>query len=172
MNKKILDSLTGKVIKVNRGGHDSRVGKLMAVEEDYFVLFTKEDGVLYYKGHHVKSLTDNTKKGLQFDLEIPNDFTYIQGCNFKEVLEHLNYHWITVNRGGHEKLEGVLDNITKDYITLVCNEEVIRISMFHIKNVSYNLKIEGLSKKTDKKDNEKEDKTKNKEEDKKDNKSK
>ncbi|OLN21758.1 hypothetical protein BTO30_12925 [Domibacillus antri] len=143
MNKEILSSLVGKTVKVNRGGHDSRVGQLLAVEEDYFVLLTKEDGVLYYKGHHVKSLTDNTKKGLEFDLVIPEDFEYTQGQTFKDVLHSLKYHWVTINRGGHEKYEGVMDEITDEYITIVYNEEVIRVAMFHIRNISYDMKVEG-----------------------------
>ncbi|MEM1504773.1 hypothetical protein RG959_15275 [Domibacillus sp. 8LH] len=163
MNKEILSSLVGKVVKVNRGGHDSRVGQLLAVEEDYFVLLTKEDGVLYYKGHHVKSLTDNTKKGLEFDLLVPEDFTYIGGKLFTDVMNNLKYKWVTINRGGHEKYQGVLDDINDDYVTIVYNEEVIRVSTFHIKNISYDLKIEGPDK--DKK--EKEDEKNKKESDKK-----
>ncbi|MCM3790656.1 hypothetical protein M3221_20040 [Domibacillus indicus] len=163
MNKEILSSLVGKVVKVNRGGHDSRVGQLLAVEEDYFVLLTKEDGVLYYKGHHVKSLTDNTKKGLGFDLLVPEDFTYIGGKLFTDVMNNLKYKWVTINRGGHEKYQGVLDDINDDYVTIVYNEEVIRVSTFHIKNISYDLKIEDPDK--DKK--EKEDEKNKKESDKK-----
>ncbi|WP_050184342.1 hypothetical protein [Domibacillus robiginosus] len=146
MNKEILSSLVGKVVKVNRGGHDSRVGQLLTVEEDYFVLLTKEDGVLYYKGHHVKSLTDNTKKGLEFTLLIPEDFAYIGGKVFTEVLNNLKYKWVTINRGGHEKYQGVLDDINDDYVTIVFHEEVIRVSTFHIKNISYDLKIEDPEK--------------------------
>src|SRR4051812_22705062 len=143
MNKEILCSLVGKAVKVNRGGHDSRVGLLLAVEEDYFVLLTKEDSVLYYKGHHVKSLTNNLKKGLDFKLAVPEDFEYVGGNCFKDVLSDLKYHWVTVNRGGHEKYEGVLDDIHDDYVTVVANEEVIRIAMFHIRNISYDQKVEG-----------------------------
>lgn len=150
MDKEILCSLVGKAVKVNRGGHDSRVGLLLAVEEDYFVLLTKEDGVLYYKGHHVKSLTNNLKKGLDFKLEVPEDFEFIGGHCFQDVLCDLKYHWVTVNRGGHEKYEGVLDDVQDEYITVVANEEVIRIAMFHIRNISYNLKVEDCEDEEDK----------------------
>lgn len=154
MDKEILSSLVGKAVKVNRGGHDSRVGKLLAVGEDYFVLLTKEDGVLYYKGHHVKSLTNNMKKGLDFNLTVPEDFEYIGGDCFKDVLDHLKYHWVTVNRGGHEKYEGVLDDVRDEYVTMVANEEVIRIAMFHIRNISYDLKVKDPEEDKDKKENE------------------
>jgi spore coat protein B len=153
MNKEILSSLVGKAVKVNRGGHDSRIGQLLEVEEDYFVLLTKEDGVLYYKGHHVKSLTNNLKKGLDFNLTIPEDFTYIGGNCFKEVLCNLKYHWVTLNRGGHEKYEGVMDDVNDEYITMVSNEEVIRVAMFHIRNISYDMKVEDSDEEKDKKEN-------------------
>lgn len=127
---------------------------MLAVEEDYFVLLTKEDGVLFYKGHHVKILTDNTKKGLEFNLLIPEGFTYIGGKTFTEVLNNLKYQWVTINRGGHEKYQGVLEDINDDYITIIFNEEVIRVSTFHIKNISYDLKVEELVKENKEKDNE------------------
>ena len=36
MNKEMIHSLVDKVIKVDRGGPESRVGKLLAAEEDYY----------------------------------------------------------------------------------------------------------------------------------------
>lgn len=158
MNRDILGSLLGKVVKVNRGGHESRVGLLLAVEEDYFVLLTREDGVLYYKGHHVKSLTDNSKSGIDFDLTVPEDFSYIQGNSFKDVLQSLRYHWVMVNRGGHERYQGVMDDINDDYITIIFHEEVIRVAMFHIRNISYDLKVEETDKNENENENEETDK--------------
>ncbi|MFK2826237.1 hypothetical protein QYG89_11230 [Bacillus sp. B190/17] len=144
VNKETMSSLIGKVIKINRGGHDSRVGILLAVEEDYFVLLTEEDGVLYYKNHHVKSLTDNTKGGLPFNLGIPEGFTYAKGKTFSEMMKDLKYSWVTINRGGHEKYEGVLEAVNDDYVTMVINEEIIRIASFHIRNLSYGLMVEAV----------------------------
>lgn len=146
MNNEILRSLVGKVVKVNCSGDDPRVGQLLAAEEDYFVLLTKEDGVLYYKGHHVKSLTDKTKKGLEFDLLNPKDYMYTGGKVFTEVLNNLKYKWVTINQGGYEKYEGVLDDCNDDYVTIISNEEVVRASTFHIKNIGYDLKIEEWEK--------------------------
>ncbi|MFD0051605.1 hypothetical protein ACFVHQ_20200 [Actinomycetes bacterium NPDC127524] len=61
MNKEKMQSLVGKKLRVDRGGAESRVGKLLAVGEDYFTLMTKEDGVIFYKIHHIKSITENLK---------------------------------------------------------------------------------------------------------------
>ena len=135
-------SLVDKVIKIDRGGPESRVGKLLAAADDHVTLFTEDDGIIYYKTHHIKSLTNNTKKGLQFDITIPEDFEFKSAKDFKGVLESLKYYWVKINRGGPETLEGVLDDINDDFITIVLNEEVIRLSMFHIRNISYGAKVE------------------------------
>ncbi|MFK2826238.1 hypothetical protein QYG89_11235 [Bacillus sp. B190/17] len=153
VNKEVIGSLLGKVVKVNRGGHDSRVGILLAVEDDYFVLLTEEDGVLYYNSQHVKSLTDNTKGGLQFNLGIPEGFTYAKGTSFSEMMKNLKYHWISINRGGHEKYEGVLDEVNDNYITMIINEEIIRIAAFHIRNLSYGLMVEEVEEESNSNDN-------------------
>jgi spore coat protein B len=162
MNKGMLKSWVGKVIKVDRGGGESRTGKLIGAEEDHFILLTKEDGVIYYPTHHVKSLTENTKKGFDFNVELPEDFEFKTSSTFRELLDSLNYHWVKVNRGGHEKLEGVLIDSQDDFITMVLNDEVIRIAMFHIRNISYGPKMDNNkndeSKKEDNKAEDKKDK--------------
>lgn len=61
MNKELMGSLLNKVIKIDRGGPESRVGLLIGVEDDYIALLTKEDGVIYYHLHHIKSVTENAK---------------------------------------------------------------------------------------------------------------
>jgi spore coat protein B len=142
MKKEMLITLVDKVVKVDRGGPESRIGKMLAVDEDCITLLTEDEGIVYYKTHHIKSLTANAKNELEYNVEIPEDFEYKKGANFKSVLEELKYHWIKINRGGPETLEGVLDDINEDYVTIVANEEVIRLSMFHIRNVSYGVKVE------------------------------
>jgi spore coat protein B len=58
------------------------------------------------------------------------------------MLGSLMYQWVKINRGGPEKLEGVLGEVTNDYVALINKEEIVRLSMFHIRNISYGLKIE------------------------------
>lgn len=41
MNKELMGSLLNKVIKIDRGGPESRVGLLIGVEDDYIALLTK-----------------------------------------------------------------------------------------------------------------------------------
>ena len=58
------------------------------------------------------------------------------------VLEKLKYRWVKINRGGPETLEGVLNEANDDFVTIISNEEIIRIATFHIRNISYGVKIE------------------------------
>jgi phage FluMu gp28-like protein len=60
----------------------------------------------------------------------------------KELLKSLNYKWVQINRGGPETVEGVLVGLEDDFINLIVGDEVVRITIFHIKNVSYGPKIE------------------------------
>lgn len=142
MNKKMLLSLIDKELKVDRGGPESRVGKLLAVQDDHFTLLTADDGIIYYNTQHIKSLTINTKNQTQLGIEIPKNFEYIAADDFKGVLGKLALRWVKVNRGGPETLEGVMDFVDDDYLTIVSNEEIIRISLFHIRNISYGVKVE------------------------------
>ncbi|MFF3102603.1 hypothetical protein [Viridibacillus arvi] len=142
MNKEIMHSLLHKVIKVDRGGPESRIGFLLAVGNDYFTLLTESDGVIYYSTQHVKSITIDAKDGLKFELEVPENFEYITGADFFSILNNLKYYWIKVNRGGPEMLEGVLDEVGEDYVIIISNLEIIRLSKFHIRSLSYGAKVE------------------------------
>ena len=62
--------------------------------------------------------------------------------NFQGLLDSLKFQWVRINRGGPEKLEGVISEINKDFLSLISKEEVVRVSMWHIRNISYGLKIE------------------------------
>ena len=39
-----------------------------------------------------------------------------------------------------------MDIVTDDFVTIVANEEIIRVSLFHIRNISYGVKIEKVKK--------------------------
>jgi spore coat protein B len=142
MNNDMWKSLVGKTIKVDRGGPESRIGKLMAVLDDHLVLLTKDDGVMYYNTHHIKSVTENSKDTLDIGIEVPENFEFKSAASFQHLLENLKFQWVKINRGGPEKLEGVISEVNKDFVSLISKEEVVRVSTYHIRNVSYGLKIE------------------------------
>jgi spore coat protein B len=134
--KDMLVSMEGKVIKVGRGGPESRTGQFLGGGSDYFVLLTKEDGVVYFHGQHLKSLTEKTKGGLGASFEAPMGFSVLNGSTFNDILSQLELTWVTINRGGPEKIEGVLNRVTDDYVSVIVNEEIIRLPIFHIKSIS------------------------------------
>ncbi|MFJ7936754.1 hypothetical protein [Sporosarcina sp. NPDC096371] len=144
MNTEMMHSLVDRVIKIDRGGPESRVGKLLTVEEDYITLLNADEGIIYYNTQHIKSLTYNAKDQAEVDVEIPEDFDYIQAKDFKSILGKLTHRWVKINRGGPETLEGLMYIVsdTDDFITIVANEEIVRVSLFHIRNISYGVKIE------------------------------
>lgn len=137
MNKELMLTLVNSVIKVDRGGPESRVGKLLDVGGDHFTMYTKEDGVVYYKMQHVKSVTVDVKGGLDQDFEVPENLVWHKGDAFKNVIPKFRNQWVKVNRGGPEMLEGMLNEVENDYISVFSKDELVRYSMFHIRNISY-----------------------------------
>lgn len=142
MNKEIMSLHLGKTIRVDRGGYESRIGLLLDVIEDYFVLLTEKDGIVYYKTNHVMSVTESSKDAMKLGLKIPDKSDYKTAENFVKLLESIKYQWVRINRGNSEALEGVLNDVHKDYCSLIVNDEVVRYSMKHIRNVSYGLKVD------------------------------
>jgi spore coat protein B len=142
MNRDMMNSLVGKIIKIDRGGPESRTGKLLDVYDDHLVIITEDDGVVYYSTHHIKSVTENAKEQLEFNIEVPEGFEFKKAETFQGLLEALKFQWVKINRGGPEKLEGVLSDVTQNFVSLINKEEIVRLSMFHIRNISYGLKIE------------------------------
>lgn len=161
--KEYLESMIGKHIKVDRGGPESRSGMLLDVKDDFFTMLTKEDGVVYYNLQHIKSFTRDPKKDHELTAmeELPESFSYFQGKSFKDVLKKLEYTWLVINRGGPERVEGVLISVDNSGISLVLKDEVVNVSDFHIRNISYgnnpfpNEKEENENKDDEKKEDEK-----------------
>ncbi len=131
----IFKALRDKVVQVNRGGSESKVGKLVAVKDDYIALLTKDDGVVYYQTKHIKSITENVKHNYNLDVKVLDSAEYLPE-NFMKLLETCKYDWIQINRGGNEKVDGIVNEVDDGILTIVDNKEVVRIFIKHIKNVS------------------------------------
>ena len=119
MNKEMAKALLNKVIKVDRGGPESNIGMLLSAEDDHFTVLTENDGVVYYRTQHNKSITHAAKDSLEFNTVIPENFEFVQATNFDGILDSLYLHWVQINRGGPEKLEGVLDKHDADFLTII-----------------------------------------------------
>ncbi|MED3564238.1 hypothetical protein [Bacillus xiapuensis] len=141
MNKEMMSNFVGKTIRVDRHGPNSRVGKLMEVFDDGFVLLTEKDGVLYYCMQHIKSITESTQDKIEFGIEIPDGFEYKKARTFMELLRGLQYQWVHLNRGP-ESIEGVLSEVHPDYVSVIVKDEIVRLARIHLRNISYGLKIE------------------------------
>ncbi|MCC5803116.1 hypothetical protein [Rossellomorea vietnamensis] len=135
MNNEFSPSLVGKIVKVNRGGPESPIGKFLYGEGDHFALLTEKNGVVYFNAAHVKILSQNMKSGKPIETS-DEEYVFIKEDSFGDLLKSLKNQWVKINLGDLEKLEGVLADANDLYITLVRNDEVIRVITFHIKTIS------------------------------------
>ncbi|WP_256756781.1 hypothetical protein [Cohnella sp. WQ 127256] len=138
--------LIGQEVRINRGGHDSVEGALIAIPGDYLVI-RSDNVVVYVNGAHVKSITEGSTGGGKSGGNSGGNRSgarsggsrhrsFISAPNFQSLLTHLKHRHIQINRGGHEKLDGFLAEISRDNVLLIVDRELVRIPTFHIKNVS------------------------------------
>ena len=133
-----LQSLTGRMVRLGAKGPESRYGRVVAVKEDYLALDTKEDGVVYYPLHHLKSIV--------YDGKDVSDVVYPPPPlepglaifdTFQELLESMRWRWVQVNRSGPECLQGVLSDVLKGHVQVIAGTEVCRLFTYHMKNISF-----------------------------------
>ncbi|PFL19768.1 spore coat protein [Bacillus cereus] len=144
-----LKDLIGSYVRVNRGGPESQKGTIVSLGADYFGLENEKGENHYYQLRHLKSITKNTKDGGI------GDFGWAEediAEDFETLLQSFKYRWVKINRGGPEKIEGILQDASSDYVTLIIKEEVVLIALSHIKSVNYNAPVSGES--SDEKSNE------------------
>ncbi len=146
MDKASMESLVGRSVRVDRGGPESRSGKLLSVQQDYFVLYCENEGIVYYKKDHVKSLSLDSRE-VSDVIEAPAEgeapppvLQYFEADSFTSVLQSMHLYSVQINRGGPEKIEGVIVDATDDEVTLIVGKEVVKILPFHIRNISYSAK--------------------------------
>ncbi|MGG0457808.1 spore coat protein [Bacillus mycoides] len=147
-----LKDLIGSYVRVNRGGPESQKGAIVSVCGDYFVLQNEKGEYHYYQLGHLKSITKNTKDGGIGDSVWSEEDS---AEDFETLLQGFKYRWVKINRGGPEKIEGILQDVSSDYVTLIIKEEVVLIALSHIKSVNYNAPGSGESdESSDEKSNE------------------
>ncbi|GAB7386671.1 spore coat protein B [Bacillaceae bacterium] len=135
MTSPALASMVGKVVRIDRGGPESRNGRLIDVKADHLVLHNGEEGVIYYQTKHVKSISvDSRDYSDEGYLPKPR---YLNVENFNAVLQNMKGRWVQVNRGGPESVQGVLSDVSDDQLILVIKNELMRIFIYHVRNISY-----------------------------------
>ncbi|BBI32579.1 hypothetical protein [Cohnella abietis] len=134
--------LIGQQVRINRGGPDSVLGVLIAIPGNFLVVLS-ENVIVYVNGTHVKSITEGGNDGGKSGGNSSGNRTrgsahrsFISAPNFQSLLNRLRHKHIQINRGGPEKLDGFLAEISKDNVLLIVDRELVRIPVFHIKNVS------------------------------------
>ncbi|MGQ8870690.1 DUF6897 domain-containing protein [Paenibacillus sp. TSA_86.1] len=132
MNGHGMRGLVGREVKINRGGPDAMQGTLMDVRWDYMAVDCKE-GIVYVSDSHVKSITDTGRSGgARGSMGNP-----IPANTFLGVMQALRFRPVQINRGGPEKVEGILADANQNQLILTLkNQEIIRIPLQHVKSVS------------------------------------
>jgi spore coat protein B len=148
----LLKNLIGSMVKVNKGGPESKKGIVLLVAGDYMGLLTEDDGIVFYNTAHIKSVSvQNRSQNIDQNIDqstplsnspihYENYFDDIHAQNFLELFDYFAYKWVSINRGGPEAAEGILVQEEGEHYTLVNNDEVIRIYPYHIKSISIGTK--------------------------------
>ena len=132
-----LSQYIGRDVRINRGGPESQVGKLLEVKQDFLTVLGKKNTVVYYQTTHLKSVTINTKQELE--VTVPSEepvLEWVRGKSFNQLLQQLVSSPVQINRGGPEKVEGVLLEVKNDHIIVEKEAELVYIALFHVKSVS------------------------------------
>lgn len=151
-------------VRINGSGPESREGTVIDVQGDFIILYTKEDGLLFYNNQHIKSLsvpikekkneedTENEENSENADEEnsgndqeeseqellntVLASYDQIAAESLNDLLMNLKYSWIKINRKGPESVEGLLIEIHDDHLVLAVDNQIFRIVLYHVKNFS------------------------------------
>ena len=133
----LLSKLVNEAIQINQGGPERRHGTLLAVRCDFLILLTEDDGVVYVKLHHIKSVSKTGSPEDKKDEKKPSkNPVFSKASYFSDVFKELKHKWVTINRGGPEAMEGILVEKSGGFYTLITDHAVLRIHPFHIRSVS------------------------------------
>jgi spore coat protein B len=127
-----VSGLKGQWIKINLGGPESRAGKLLTVKKDYLAIQTKQDEVIYYQLDHIKGVSINANNYWITSRKVKH---LDEEC-FWDVLKHYKHKKVKINRGGPESIEGVMNDIFKNHIELTVGDEIVFLSIWHLKSIS------------------------------------
>ena len=152
----LLSKLVNEVIQINQGGPERRHGILLAVRSDFLILLTEDDGVVYVKLHHIKSVSKTGSPEDKKDEKKTSKYPrFSKASYFSDVFKELEHKWVTINRGGPEAMEGVLVEKSGGFYTLITDHAVLRIHPFHIRSVSSGPKGSNKHNKDENKDDNK-----------------
>ncbi|XXM72855.1 hypothetical protein ACQ0QQ_02860 [Lysinibacillus sphaericus] len=138
MNKVLAASSVGKLVELHLGGSEKVTGLLVSAGEDYSVLKTNRDSVLYIQLTHIQGMVVSTK---EISEALPSgQEAWSSADTFSSVLTDLKYQWLTINCEGHVEFEGVLDDSNGDYLTLQLNDAAAHLAIRHVTSIALNPK--------------------------------
>ena len=136
MNKfSYLSAYIGRSIKVDRGGPESQEGILVALKDDFLVLKGSGNMLYYYQLTHLKSVSVNSQDGFRSSRYMKKE-DVVEGETLEEMLQNSKYRWVRINRGGPGKSEGVIDKVENDTVTIINNNEILTLPLFHIRSIA------------------------------------
>jgi hypothetical protein len=141
VNKGLFSSFLGKGVKIGRGGAESKDGLLLGAYETHIALYNEGEGVIYYQNAHIKSISQNAKKQLPYN-EVLKTVPVADNEDFIDLMNSQVRAWVKINRGGPDKVEGILLEANPDFVTISSGDEIIYLTPFHIKSFSFGEKYE------------------------------
>ncbi|MGW6381007.1 hypothetical protein, partial [Peribacillus butanolivorans] len=128
----LLETLVASSIKVNGGGPESKIGRVLDAKEEFLVLSTEKDGLVVFPFSNVKNVTILESQSND-DL---SEITFSGAITLNDVLSLLNHNWVSINTGGPEKVGGVLVEVADEHVIVVKNEEIFYVTTEQIKVLS------------------------------------
>ncbi|MMZ49512.1 hypothetical protein D1872_112120 [compost metagenome] len=136
-----LKSFIGRNTRIGWKGATSGAGRLLDATSDYLVIHEAKGGVIYYRRHHIHSMSMDSRDTSDLEDELAKAIPeYVKKDSFDKIIEGLQYCWVQINRGGEEQVEGVLGDIFPDYVLLIAHDEMVVIFKHSIRSISMGVK--------------------------------
>lgn len=130
----LLNQLLLGSVQINGGGPASRVGRLLAVNDEFLTLETKKEGLVLYQLDHIKSVNEVEQKEKENESVYELEPAFAEAVTLPQLFAALNRQWVTVNNGP-DKVEGVLSEYDDETLVIVHDKEVYYVSTFHLQSI-------------------------------------
>lgn len=133
----------GKEVKVGRGGPHSHKGRLVSAQFDHVVIEDGKGDIYYCPCNHIKDVSVMNDQEHKKDSDAGQDLrskptpTARFTRHFKNVLWGMEDSPVQINKGGPEKVEGILREIHPHHIVVEHKKEIVHIMKSHIKSLKW-----------------------------------
>lgn len=127
----------GKEVAVNRGKPDSFFGKLVGVQQDYLIVHTKDQSLIYCPAHCVQSFSEIRRKkplaGYNREIRMPVAYSFLQ------LLSLMHKRTLTIGHEGSELAKGVVTGLSVEELLLQSEGKLRRISLERIRFIKVSI---------------------------------